>query len=203
MIQSLINKEKIDTIYQDYCNEQYYIFDALDYRQLNNLIYQEIMTKLETIPHFYNPDLIVVPTLDASLNKMLIQDYQYVTLKYGEQKIADGFKQQLDPFEQYGFYGYHFTDLQYINHFDHIYYFYLDQTKKIYLFDQQQKKFISQFPICDKDYFDKVEVDHNLLIEIVELAQTEYPVEFLSSMFLMNLITEKTYRAILSKVGNH
>ena len=188
------NKNEIDLIYSA-INANPYIGEVLDFTSLNKVIELEILDKINEMPHFYSPELILIPIFDEKLNHEFIYDYLRTNLKWEKNLWKNEIGKMQNPISLYGHYFYHFTDFRYINHQDHLYYYYLNETGRIYLFDDTKKEFILNYALYDQKQY-KSDLDINIMIEIVEklINEDEDLIDYLHDH---QMITDKTYKKLM------
>lgn len=198
IIRSLDNKEYLDMIYQGILNEQYHIYDNLDYKQRNVMIYQSLRQDLKQLNYFEEDCLILIGTLDKDINKSLIYDYQHYLLKRNKVVIDELITKQISPFDIYGYKAYHFTDFKYINHYGNFYYFYLVDSRCLFIYDSSSNSFVQKIYISDfKEHIDYCLDD---IIMFVEYFNEKDIVKILDLLETKKYLCERYIKKIKKKL---
>lgn len=204
VLNGLRTKNAIDECYNKFMAANYDIFEYVNYEEKRNMFNRDAEKIIHNFPSFqdcHSKEVIYIPYLEPFINRYYENDYQLVTLKqhrlYLEQypKIIDNIV------ELYGLQVYNskFSTLQLVGQDDENYYFYHDDFKTVFQFNNQSGHITNEINLIDK--YTKEYPSLDLIKEALSyLANGQNDEEVLEFLYENKFIGEKTYQKIGKKL---
>ncbi|RHM60115.1 MULTISPECIES: hypothetical protein [Coprobacillaceae] len=200
---SLSNKNKIDEAYNHFINTNYDVLDYLNYDEKRKMFDQDLKPILEQCHCFKEPEsgqLVYLPHYDLDMNSRYINDYQMLTLKQYQEYIKQYSKDINKPYRLYQFYPFisSFSSLKPIGKDDHYAYFYYPESKRVYLFDQNDYQCIDELIFIDK--YQDIDPSLEDVKEIVKIYLNEDVQSLVDTLYEKQWLSEKIYKKIKKKL---
>lgn len=196
ILNSIINKNKIDNKYYLFYHETEDVLKYLNYEEKQKIFNGELESLLNNMVHFNN---IYIPYLEEFINERYIKNYMMLTLKQHQLYIKQYARDIDQPYKLYGYQPMlsSFSSLNPLGEDDEYYYFYHDEFRRIFIFFKNEYKLYDEIYLTDK--YCKSEIANDKVFQLIELFCHDKE-EFLATLVRENYIKEKTYKKILKKI---
>lgn len=196
-------KRTINECYNKFVTNNYDLFEHISYEQRQKIFFHDIEKVTASLVNFKDTDsgeYIYIPYLESFINKYYLNDYLLVTLKHHKSYIKN-FSKEIDIFiKLYGMQPYRsaFSTLQLVGHDLENDYFYHDDFKVVYQFNN--KKLVNE--ICLIDKYTQEYPDLQLIKDVItKIINQKNDPEILEYLYEHKFIGEKTYKKIIKKIG--
>lgn len=195
-------KKMIDECYNRFLANNYDLFEHINYQQRQSIFHhdiKEITEKLVSFKDLKSGEIIYIPFLEPFVNKYYLNDYMLITLKHHLTYIRK-FSKEVDIFiKLYDLQTYEsdFSTLQLVGQDDENVYFYHDDFKVVYQFNNN--RIVNELCLIDKytkEYPD-LSIIKNAITKIIDHNSNE---DILAYLYEHKFIGEKTHKKMIKKI---
>lgn len=204
ILNGIRTKEAIDECYNKFMAANYDVFEYVNYQERRNMFNHDLNAIINNFLMFkdqQSDEFIYIPYFEPFINRYYANDYQVLNLKQHRLYLKEYTKSIDNIIKLYGLQPFNsqFSSLQLVGRDDESSYFYHDDFKVVYQFDNQSGKIKNE--ICLIDKYTK-EYPHFELIKeaMVKLASGIQDSEMLEFLFDNHFIGDKTYKKIKKKL---
>lgn len=204
VVKGIKNKQIIEQNYDKFISVNFNVLEHINYDEKRNMFNRDLdiaKSKLICFKDTVSKELIYIPYLESFINQRYINDYQMLLLKHHQEYLINYQKSTDNMIGLYGLqlYNSDFSSLQIIGRDESNYYFYHEEVKVIYIFDQATSKLIDEFYLVDKHC--KVDVSIDQVKELLKLFLSSLDdVRVIEYMQKNQLLSEKNSKKIIKKL---
>jgi hypothetical protein len=199
---SIVNKQKLEEIYYTFVSHNQDLLNHLTYQERQKIVYLEIVTIVEQMIAFKDNNIcILIAYLEKNINQQYLNDTQMLMIKKQQKYLNEYPKKLENSKELYGLKAYisDFSSLLFLGEDGVYHYFYYQENRRIYIFDEKYS-ICDSFCIVDQYHtFDpSLEEVKKLVGQILAIDSDQEVIDY---MHEHGFLSVKGYKKIGKKLG--